>query len=129
MSDSPVEKSPRLQAWRGETRKVLRDKLKAERAIDDLDMVNDTVRTKWGELSAPQVGALKLLADNAWRKLAKVLPDVKAVEHDVGENTEKLTRDLLNERLAALHAGARRRLDGRGSAGSAESDDGTSTAH
>jgi hypothetical protein len=129
VTDSPVEKSTRLQAWRGETRKILRDKLKAESAIDDLDMVSATVKAKWEELSAPQVGALKLLADNAWRKLAKVLPDVKAVEHDVGENAEKLTRDVLNERLAAIQSRANRRIDGRGSEGSAGDHDGTGATH
>lgn len=129
MADSQIEKSPRLAAWRGETRKILRDKLKAEKAIDDLDLVNETVRTLWNDLSAPQVGALKLLADNAWRKLAKVLPDLKAVEHDIGENAEKLTRDAVNERLAALHAGADRRLNGRRGEGSAGVDDRPETAH
>jgi hypothetical protein len=128
VSDHP-QQSPRLAAWRGESRKILRDKLKAESAIEDLDMVNETVKAKWSDLNPAQVGALKLLADNAWRKLAKVLPDVKAVEHDIGENAEKLTREALNERLAALHAGANRRLDGRGSEGSAGTDPGAPTAH
>ena len=117
MADSP-SRSPRLAAWRGENRKILREKLNAEGAIEDIALVDKTVRDNWKTVEPAQVGALKLLADNAWRKLAKVLPDVKAVEHDVGENAEEMTRERLNERLAAIVGRANRSTDGRGSTGS-----------
>lgn len=129
MADSPIERSRRLQSWRGETRKILRDKLNAEKAIDDIALVDKTVREKWQRMSAPQVGALKLLADNSWRKLAKVLPDVKAVEVDIGEHSEESDRDVLLNRIAALHRRATERLERQRAEGAPASSDGSGATH
>jgi hypothetical protein len=92
--------------------------IKAEELLESLEVIRAEALTK-KKLNANRVGALKLAADIAYRQLAKVLPDVKAVEHDPGEHTEKLARDQINARLAELYAATHSRIDGSGSAGTA----------
>lgn len=128
MTDSP-HKSPRLAAYRGEYRKNLREKIDADGALADIEKVNKKIKAKWKSLEPAQVGALKLLSDNSWRKLGKLLPDLKAVEHDPGEHAENLARDQMNVRLAELYAAAHSRIDGRGSGGVVPADDSPATTH
>lgn len=117
-----AHKSPRLAAHRGEYRKILRDKLDAEKALEEIQCVEDQINSEWRELAPAQVGALRVLLESKWRKVNKFLPDPKAVEHDPGEYSEQLARDQLNARLAELYATANSRLDGRGSEGVADAD-------
>lgn len=128
MADIP-QRSPRLAGFRGEYRKNLREKIDADGALADIEKVNQKIKAKWKSLEPAQVGALKLLADNSWRKLGKLLPDLKAVEHDPGEHAEALARDAMNVRLAELYATAHSRIDGRGSAGALSSDAGSESTH
>lgn len=127
MAEPKTERDGHLHNWRGARRQSLREQIKAEKLLEDLETIRQRAMTE--QLTAIQVGALKLAADIACKQLAKVLPDVKAVEHDPGEHTEKLTRDLLNERLAALQRRADSRIDGRGSEGSAAPDADAATTH
>jgi hypothetical protein len=107
----------------------LREAIQAEKLLSDLEVIRKRAMRTAKKMSANEVGALKLSADIACRQLAKVLPDVKAVEHDPGEHAENLTREALNERLAAIFAGVRERLDGRRSAGSDPVDVGAAPTH
>ena len=127
MADSQTQKDGHLHNWRGARRQSLREQIKAETLLTDLEVIRQRAMDNASEMTANEVGALKLAADIACKQLAKVLPDVKAVEHDPGEHAEKLTRDLLNERLTLLQSGADRRLDGRGSTGSAPAANGSAT--
>jgi hypothetical protein len=128
MADTP-QRSPRLAAYRGEYRKNLREKIDADGALADIEKVNKKIKAKWKSLEPAQVGALKLLSDNSWRKLGKLLPDLKAVEHDPGEHAENLARDQMNVRLAEIYAAAHSRIDGRGSGGALPLDVGSKSTH
>lgn len=129
MADQQTEKDGHLHNWRGARRQSLREKIKAEALLDDLELIRKQCMDNAPTMTANQVGALKLAADIATKQLSKVLPDVKAVEHDPGEHTEKLARDTLNVRIAELYARANSRIDGRGSAGALPSDDSPATTH
>ena len=118
MADEHVKNSSRLAAWRGERRTELRNMIKAEELLESLEVIRTEALGK-KKIAANRVGALKLAADIAYRQLAKVLPDVKAVEHDPGEHTERLARDQINARLAELYAATHSRIDGSGSTGTA----------
>ncbi len=129
MAEKETERDGHLHNWRGARRQSLREQIKAEKLLGDLEVIRQRAMDNAKDMTANEVGALKLAADIACKQLAKVLPDVKAVEHDPGEHAEKLTRDLLNERLAALQSRANRRLDGRGSEGSAPAADTAGSTH
>lgn len=129
MADPQTEKDGHLHNWRGARRKTLREMIKAEQLLTDLEVIRKRAKRNAKKMSANEIGALKLAADIACRQLAKVLPDVKAVEHDPGEHAERLTREALNERLAALQSRANSRLDGRGSEGSGGVSNGAGSTH
>lgn len=112
MADSDI-KSPRLNKWRGETRAVLREKVKAEEALDSIAEIEGMLRDKHSELGPAQVGALKAVLDSKWKRVAKALPDLKSVEHEPGEHAEQLTRDQMAHELALLHARVSERMHGR----------------
>ncbi len=71
----------------------VRDAIKVEDTVAALQACVDGTK----DLSKEQIAAARIL-------LAKVIPDLKAVEHT--DNTPReLTREQLIERLATLHAG------------------------
>lgn len=129
MADTDVKSNPRLLAYRGEARKILRDKINAEAALDEIEQIESKLHSKAGKLSAPAVGALKAVLESKWKRVAKILPDIKAVEHDPGEHAEKLARDQLNLRLAELYAAAHSRIDGPGSTGVVQPPESPATTH
>lgn len=49
--------------------------------MSKLDWIEKQVETRLSTLDLGEVPALKLLADIQFRKLAKVLPDLKAIDH------------------------------------------------
>ena len=61
-------------------RENLREELKAREYLRQLDEVAQEVTENWKSLSSENVSALRLKADINFKRLAKVLPDVKAVE-------------------------------------------------
>lgn len=129
MSDKQNEKDGHLHNWRGARRQTLREQIKAESLLTDMELIRKQCMENAQNMTANHVGALKLAADIAAKQLAKVLPDVKAVEHDPGEHTERLQRDALNVRIAELYAAANSRIDGRGSAGALPADAGAEATH
>jgi hypothetical protein len=129
VTDKQTEKDGHLHNWRGARRQSLREQIKATDLLTDMELIRKQCMENAPTMSANHVGALKLAADIAAKQLAKVLPDVKAVEHDPGEHTERLQRDTLNVRIAELYAAANRRLDGRGSSGTVSGDIGAESTH
>jgi hypothetical protein len=129
MSDSDIKSSPRLAAYRGEARQILREKLKAEEALADIEKTEQLLADNYKTLSAPQVGALRAVLESKWRKVAKILPDLKAVEHEPGENAERLTRDQMQHELTVLHARVAERMHGRGTAADSVAVPGTGPTH
>ncbi len=119
MADEHVKNSSRLAAWRGVRREELRNLVKAEKLMISMERIRIKAERRSKEMTANEVGALKLSLDAARYQLGKVLPDVKAVEHDPGEHTERLARDQINARLAELYAATHSRIDGSGSTGTA----------
>ena len=72
-------------------------------------------------LDKEQIAAARIL-------LAKVIPDLKAVEHT--DNTPReLTREQLIERLAQLHSGTAQSHERQPAQGAGESDGATSLQH
>lgn len=74
MGESIADKNKRIR------KDALRESLKAGEYLRQLDMISDKVNGNWESMDTAQTGALKLLADLQFRRLAKVLPDLKAVE-------------------------------------------------
>ena len=128
MSDVP-QRSPKLAKYRGEYRKDLREKLNAEQAIEEIGALENQLSTGAGTLSAAAVGALKTVLESKWKKVAKILPDLKSVERETGETAEQLAREALNVRLAELHAAAHSRVNGSGSTGIIPAPESGTTTH
>jgi hypothetical protein len=67
-----------------------RERLRPQDALDILEEVQNTVRDQWEVLSKNQIDALKLQSDIQFRKLAKIIPDIKAMDHNIGETASKV---------------------------------------
>ena len=65
---------------RKQRREALREELKAREYLRQLDIIDSELADNWKTLSSENVAALRLKADLNFKRLAKVLPDLKAVE-------------------------------------------------
>jgi hypothetical protein len=70
---------------------ILRKRVRPLDVFDEIDEVGDILAREWEALTKNQIDALKLRVDILFRKLAKVLPDLKLMEHDVGDTAGKVT--------------------------------------
>ena len=61
-------------------REALREELQAREYLRQLELVDTELTTNWKSLSSENVSALRLKADLNFKRLGKVLPDLKAVE-------------------------------------------------
>lgn len=68
----------------------LRKQLRIPDAIADINDVAGILRSDWDNLSKNQIEACRLRFDIARTKLAKVMPDIKAVEHSAGGDMSKV---------------------------------------
>jgi len=68
----------------------LRDRLRPFDAVDLINEVQDTISEEWRTMSRNQIDALKLQADIQFRKLSKLLPDLKAMDHSMGDTASKV---------------------------------------
>lgn len=68
----------------------LRKQLRVNDAISDMNDVAQILRFDWQDLSKNQIEACRLRVDIARIKLAKVMPDIKAIEHTAGGDTSKV---------------------------------------
>jgi hypothetical protein len=68
----------------------MRSQLRINDAISDLNDVANILRYDWETLSKNQIEAQRLRVDVARIKLAKAMPDMKAIEHSVGDPTSKV---------------------------------------
>jgi hypothetical protein len=93
-------------AEKNRQRHALRQIIKGEEALQAVMEISDHLR-KIGfdeaiDPSPARVGALKAAADIKLRVLDKVLPDLKSVEHELGEGLTSLTEDELRDRIRQL---------------------------
>ena len=68
----------------------LRERLRPFDALDLINEVQQIVQDEWQNLGKNQIDALKLQCDIQFRKLSKVLPDLKAMDHNMGETASKV---------------------------------------
>jgi hypothetical protein len=106
------------QTWaeKNRARAVLRQIIKGEEALQAVVEISDELRAIGKGEEAPhngRVGALKAAADIKLRLLDKVLPDLKSVEHELGEGLQALTEDELRERIRILADSIDPRILGR----------------
>jgi hypothetical protein len=97
------------QTWveKNRQRHVLRQIIKGEEILKDVLEISDELRelSKTADQQAgPRVGALKSAADIKLKLLDKVLPDLKSVEHELGEGLSALNEDELRDRIRTLAA-------------------------
>lgn len=64
---------------------LLRSNLRVHEAVNDLIDIANQLRTDWEFMSKNQIEAQRLRADIARLRIAKFVPDLKAVEHSVGD--------------------------------------------
>lgn len=92
---------------RRETRRKLRERIDGAQALDTLTAIDKELAERGREMKAVEMGAMKLRVEIARTKLDKVLPDLKAVEHEIGESLAELADSELESRLAQLIGKAR----------------------
>ena len=87
---------------RRDRRRVMREQIDGDAAIADLKDIETTLRAKGETITSNELGALKLRAEIQRVKLAKVLPDLKSVEHDIGDGFAELSDTDLDQRITQL---------------------------
>ena len=114
------------QTWIEKTRQrhVLRQIIKGEEALKAVMEISDKLRNDAATMGQTEVTALKGAADLKLKVLDKVLPDLKSVEHELGEGLTAMTEDELLERASQLAAALDPRMLSRIHAG-AEGDTAT----
>lgn len=88
-----------------ERRATVRDKITEhlQRDLERLVEIQEYLKTAGRNMASRQVSAAKLECEIIFKKLAKILPDEKVVEHDIGDNVVgQLTDDELDSRVADL---------------------------
>lgn len=68
----------------------LRVRLRPHKCSEIINEVESTLRDEYYNLGKNQIDALKLLVDIQFRKLSKFMPDLKAMDHNVGETASKV---------------------------------------
>ena len=76
---------------------ALRDKLKAGEYIKQIDEVSTTLQAQWQSLDRDQLSGLKLIADINFKRLNKVLPDLKSIEVNATVDHTSKHETLLNQ--------------------------------
>lgn len=61
-------------------REALREQLKGLEYLRQIERVDQVLQEGWRDMDGDQIAALRLRADLQFRRLAKVLPGLKAVE-------------------------------------------------
>ena len=113
------------QTWSEKNRQrfVLRQIIKGEETLAAVCEISDELRamSRAEGIDSAQVAALKGAADIKLKLLDKVLPDLKSVEHELGEGLQAMTEDELRDRIRQLAAAIDPRvLSGAGLAVSGE---------
>lgn len=96
---TPNELSYRL---RRDRRKVMREQIDGEAAIRELVTIEERLKGAGADLSSNELGGLKLRAEIQRIRLGKVLPDLKSVEHDIGDGLADIADSELETRIAEL---------------------------
>ena len=94
------------QTWveKNRQRHVLRQIIKGKETLEHVLMLANKLEQLGDEhgIEAARVGAYKAAADIKLRVLDKVLPDLKSVEHELGEGLSALNEDELRDRIRQL---------------------------
>lgn len=88
MIDRPISVSELTE--RTDTPDALRRHLDVESAVRDLNEVGRLLYSQWATLNKNQIDANRLRVEIAKVKLAKALPDLKAMEHSAGDSADKV---------------------------------------
>ena len=91
--DKTIE-TARAAKLRQENQDALRARIDGKTCLTKIDSIDQTFSEEWRSLGKNQVDALKARAEIQFRKLAKVLPDLKSVE--VRSDPEAPVRFILN---------------------------------
>jgi hypothetical protein len=91
MTNQRKPKIPNRGNARGaQTRKLrrdaLREELQAREYLRQIDAIDQTLQENWRDLASGELQALKLRADLQFRRLAKVLPDLRLSSQRVSVN-------------------------------------------
>ena len=81
---------------RQQRQEELREKFQGLEYIRQIsDAVQPVVDARYTGFDSDELAARKFVVDTNFRRLAKILPDLKSIEHDIGERFEQLIlRDL-----------------------------------
>ena len=94
------------QTWSEKNRQrfVLRQIIKGEETLAAVCEISDELRLMacHEKPDSAAVAALKAAADIKLKLLDKVLPDLKSVEHELGEGLQAMTEDELRDRIRQL---------------------------
>ncbi len=85
----------------------LRTRLRPFDAVDIINEIQAIIQTEHRSMGKNQIDALKLQADIQFRKLAKILPDLKAMDHQMGDTASKVNfiinmADIPSKRTGSL---------------------------
>lgn len=84
----------------------LRTRLRPFDSIDLINEVQNTLKAEWRSLSKNQIEALSLQVNIQFRKLTKVLPELKATDHTISGGNSKVTFVINTEALKNLDSPA-----------------------
>ena len=86
--DADLRKTKRVQS----NKIAIRETLQASEYLRQLESIANTVNEEWKSLTTEQIQSLKLLADINYKRLNKVLPDLKSIEmrNDEANKHERL---------------------------------------
>ena len=80
---------------REQRQEELREKLKGLEYLRQIDDAVSKVIDERYQVDPDELKARKFVVDTNFKRLAKVLPDLKSIEHDVGDNFKQLiVKDL-----------------------------------
>ena len=68
----------------------LRVRLRPNESVGIIQDIEEILLDKWPTLTKNQIDSLKLIVDIQFRKLAKIMPDLKMMDHNMGETASKV---------------------------------------
>lgn len=89
------------------TAEEIRELINGLDAIKSLNAIDQVLEVRGAHISKNEVAALALRVRIQFGKLAKVLPDLKSVEHNHQDAASRLADDEIRSRIAQLFGKAR----------------------
>jgi hypothetical protein len=69
---------------------TLRTRLRPNESVGIIQDIEEILLERWPTLTKNQIDSLKLIVDIQFRKLAKIMPDLKMMDHSMGETAAKV---------------------------------------